>query len=167
MTPRAERSCRRPLLVAGGVGLGVVLAAAGNLLSISLPGPRTQHWAGHLSFAVGMTVLLGTAWRARPAWPGRRAGVISWLPAIGLAVLLAGQLIEAMGAFGWAEFDGYLVVDDRLAQLHQIGILLFPPGLLLLVAGLGLGAARHFWNGKPGPGQARPETPESGEGSWR
>lgn len=123
------------LLAAAIFSTTVAVGGASIVQATTSPG-RVQHSDVHLIIAVGLAVLIITSWRAKatastnwiPSWSAR-------LIVAGLCILAGGQLLEALGAYGWAEFDGYQVVNLRLALLHSIGIRLFPVGLLTVLAG--------------------------------
>lgn len=71
-------------------------------------------------------------------WPPAKAGLVSrgarYVLLVGIGVFLAGQILEAAGAFG---YSGYRRISD-LVRLHDVGVILGPAGLLLAIAGLGL-----------------------------
>ena len=124
------------LLLAGGVVAAVAIAVGGALaVSALTPIPRLQHSGSHVSFTAGLAVLVIAVWRFGSARAPRGTGSVTKLLTAGLAIILAGQLLEGIGAFGWAEYDGYLVVNPGLALVHKVGMALFVPGFVTLIAG--------------------------------
>jgi hypothetical protein len=90
------------------------------------------HAASHLVVGLPALLLLFSSPRWRQPAPGRSGSVARKLAVIGLGLLAGGQLLEAIGAFG---FEGYARQYDWLATLHDISMVLGPPGLLLLLLG--------------------------------
>ena len=74
-------------------------------------------------------MLWSRRWRHPPNGLARR---LRWALLAGLSVTLLGQLLEAIGAFGYP--------DDRptnaLEKLHDLGIVIGPVGLVLLIFAL-------------------------------
>jgi hypothetical protein len=107
-------------------GLTLVDHAALNILA--------RHVGTHAAAGLGGIVLLASAIFV---WP-RAHGIGRWARrtlTAGLVVILIGQGLEAVGAFGYDPDDGYLVTSDPLAQVHAGGLMLFPPGVVVFLAG--------------------------------
>ncbi len=90
------------------------------------------HAASHLVVGLPALLLLFSSPRWRQPAPGRGGSVARKLAVTGLGLLAGGQLLEAIGAFG---FEGYVRQYQWLATLHDISMVLGPPGLLLLLLG--------------------------------
>jgi len=135
--------------VSASVLLAVVIAVGGGLGIASLVTQVVWRHAGsHLAFGLAALILLISAVYLWPRPEGRQKWARGVLTA-GVVALTAGQVFEAVGAFGYAADDGNLVVNPTVANLHTIGILFFPIGMLLVlggalsVLGVGLWARRH------------------------
>jgi hypothetical protein len=97
---------------------------------------RYRHAGQHGALFLGALVLLASALFL---WPQPRGGAEVWLRRVlllGLASLLAGNLLEGIGAYGYALDDGYVVVNQPLREVHNVGIIFTPIGMLALLIGL-------------------------------
>lgn len=82
-----------------------------------------------------MSVLLACALFV---WPRSPATASPWLHralVIGLICLLTGNVLEMVGAFGYAPDNGYEVVNRPLTTLHAIGVLFSPLGFIAVLLG--------------------------------
>jgi hypothetical protein len=80
---------------------------------------------------IALFVLGFLLWRWLPSLARREASIARWLLALGLAVVVVGQLLEVIGASG---YDG----DDRvsgLATVHDVGVPLTPVGMVFAFLG--------------------------------
>lgn len=106
-----------------------ILLIAGNVLA---DGGAAGHLRLHAVMAIVLLAVAGVlAWR----WP--TSGIATLAPAIGLALLAGAQLLEAVGAAGFAADN-----DTRrssLAALHDAGLSVSPIGMVATVVGVGIG----------------------------
>ncbi len=113
-------------VIAAAVACAVVVLAASIVFDGRLD---THHAQFHAVIAVvllgGSVVLL----RARPA-----LGIGARALMLGFIAFAVAQLVEAAGAFGFGA-DGYAQVNGMVA-LHDLGLELAAPGLLLFGAGV-------------------------------
>lgn len=95
-------------------------------------GDEAGHAASHLAVAVPALLLLSFSSK----WRGRAAGGLGSLAhkvvVTGLVLVGGGQVLEAIGAFG---FEGYARQYDWLATLHDTAMFSGPPGILLVLIG--------------------------------
>jgi hypothetical protein len=120
--------------VASSVVVCVVLAAALITVAFVLPlRGNVDHAAGHLSLAVPVLLLLVWALlRWPPAGAELAARIARGTLLAGLAIAGVGLVIEAVGAFGYAD---EFAEANQLSVLHDIGVAVWPVGLLALMAG--------------------------------
>jgi hypothetical protein len=92
----------------------------------------------YLSVAVPALLLGGAGIWLWPH-PSSRLGKVARIVVLaGLALLVLGNALEAIGIWGWS-WNGagqYVVTDQSLAQTHQLGRLGSGPGELTLVVGI-------------------------------
>ncbi len=90
-----------------------------------------SHFGYHLaaSILLGGIVLWSRRWRQPP---DELARTLRWVLLAGIAVTLIGQLLEAIGAFGYTEDRP----TNALENLHDLGVVVGPLGLVLLIFGL-------------------------------
>ena len=129
MTPMALHE--HPIV--GGVAGAVILAAVLVALWLALPlSGRSEHAVSHLALGVPVALLVVLAVKTWPApVSGLPASLARKLLLVGLAFLGGGQLIEAIGAFGYDDYD----VRNGLAVFHEMGVLIGPLGIVLTMAG--------------------------------
>jgi hypothetical protein len=122
------------------IGLSVLGVAAlmAVLIALALMVPMSnnaEHFSGHLALGIPLLFMLVLVWRA---WPGPGPDVAGRLARgtlfAGLAVAGVGLLVEAVGAFGYGD-DGFGRAN-ALAELHAVGVVLWPVGFVLLMAGV-------------------------------
>ena len=115
-------------LVGGAAFAGVAALSSFRLSDVG------EHAAGHAIGMVAAGLLLALIIRlwppVSPDFPSRAARSLLGL---GAAAFLAGQLLEVIGACG---YDGN-EQTSALARLHEVGVVVSPPGLLLALAGAG------------------------------
>ena len=89
------------------------------------------HFGYHLaaSIVLGGIVLWSRRWRQPPDELARR---LRWALLAGVAVTLIGQLLEALGAFGYPDARP----TNALENLHDLGVVVGPLGLVLLIFAL-------------------------------
>lgn len=124
-----------------------LLAATLTTVAFVLPlSGNIEHAVGHLSLAVPLLLLL--TWgllRWPPAGPEIAARLARGTLFAGLAIAGLGLVTEAVGAFGYAA-DQVTEAND-LSVLHDIGVALWPLGLMAFMAGAvmsgGVGLARR------------------------
>ena len=107
---------------------------------------RYRHAGQHGALFLGALVLLASALFL---WPQPRDGAEVWfrrLLLIGLASLLTGNLLEGIGAYGYALDDGYAVVNQPLRDVHNGGVMFTPIGMLALLIGLLGTLATRVWS---------------------
>ena len=90
-----------------------------------------SHFGYHLaaSIVLGGIVLWSGRWTQPPDELARR---LRWALLAGLAVTLIGQSLEAIGAFGYPDNRP----TNALENLHNLGVIVGPLGLLLLIFAL-------------------------------
>jgi hypothetical protein len=121
-----------------GVSVAVIAALMAVLVGLSLTVPMSvnaEHFSGHLAIGVPLLLLLilvvrtwprpGSEWAARLA----RGTLLAGLGVAGLGVL-----IEGVGAFGYTD-DGSGRANG-LADLHAVGVAVWPVGFVLLLVGM-------------------------------
>ncbi len=122
------------------IGLSVfgVAALMPVLIALALTVPMSanaEHFSGHVVLGIPLLFMLVLVLRA---WPGPGPDVAGRLARrtlfAGLAVAAVGLLVEAVGAFGYAH-DGFARAN-ALVELHAIGVVLWPVGFVLLLAGV-------------------------------
>jgi len=138
-TATTNARARRILLgVIGAVAVAAVLLwlAAGVVSS----GEAASHAQLH---AVSALAMLGIGGAIVARWG--RAGLIAFAPAIGFTLFATAQVVEGLGALGYAPDNE--TPESGLADLHDVGLALTGPVLVALFAGiaisLGLVVARR------------------------
>ena len=125
----------------GSLILGVAVSVAVIVLVATLVRhDRYQHLGQHLAIGLGLAVVLAASIRV---WPPARPGAERWFRWTiqgAVAAGICGQVMEAIGAFGFALDDGYTQTNQALANVHDIGLAFGPLGMLALLVGL-LGTA--------------------------
>lgn len=111
---------------------GVLAALVWFLVAGMLAEPESAEHARLHAAIVAMLLLVAGAIRTR--WPS--AGLASWAPAVGLSLLAVGQAFEAIGAIGF-DASG----RQGLAELHDIGLMITPLGMVATVIGITIGLA--------------------------
>lgn len=131
---RAGRLRRHPYFAAAALAAAAAFTGVAVLSRLRLS-DTASHAASHGVGIVAAGLFLALV---LTMWPRPRADLTSrgvrHTLLLGIAIFLAGQILEAAGAFG---YDGYRRVG-RLARLHDVGVILGPAGLLLALAGFGL-----------------------------
>lgn len=130
-----------------GLIVGGVLAAIGWFLMAGALADAEASDHARLHAAI-VAVLLLVAGTIRARWPS--AGLASWAPTVGLILFAAGQAFEAVGAIGY-DATG----RQKLAELHDVGLMITPLGLVATVVGItislavgpGRGAGAARWVG--------------------
>lgn len=98
--------------------------------------------SGHATFHASLSsVLLAVAGAILVAWPD--AGLATRAPAAGLVLFAATQLVESLGAFGYASDNDTRV--NAMVVLHDLGVGLAAVGLPAVVIGLGVGLGLAAW----------------------
>lgn len=127
---------RHPYLASGVLVSAALFAGIAVLSRLGLsdtPAHAASHVVGIVAAGLFVTLIF-------VVWPEPTADVVSrgarYVLLVGVAIFLAGQVLEAAGAFG---YEGYRRVGS-LARLHDAGALLGPAGLLLAMAGAGFTA---------------------------
>jgi hypothetical protein len=96
---------------------------------------NAEHFSSHVALGIPLLFMLVLV---RRAWPGPGPDVAGRLARgtllAGLAVAGVGLLVEAVGAFGYAD-DGFGRAN-ALVELHAVGVVLWPVGFVLLLAGV-------------------------------
>ncbi len=119
------------VLVAG----ATILLIAANMFA---DGGAADHLRVHAVMALVLLAVAGLiAWR----WPS--AGIPTVAPAVGLVLFGGAQLLEAVGAAGFAADN-----DTRrssLAELHDVGLAVSPIGMVAAVVGVGIGVGVALW----------------------
>jgi hypothetical protein len=96
---------------------------------------NADHAGFHVALGVPLLVLLGLALTTWPSPGAHRAPrIVRIVLLVGIAVFAAGQLLEALGAFGY-EDDGLGTAND-LVLFHDLGVALGPAGFVLMLAGV-------------------------------
>ena len=129
-----------------GASVAGVAALMAVLIALALTAPlsgNAEHFSGHAAMGIPlllMLVLVMRTWpRPGPELAGRLArGILLG----GLAVSGVGVLVEAVGAFGYAEAG--FGRANALVELHDIGVMLWPIGFVLLLAGAIMAAGVRF-----------------------
>ncbi len=122
---------RHPIAVtvAGALVFAVVVAQVG--LALTMP-DEWQHVLSHTGPGIAALFLVAAS---RRMWPppaaSRPSRVSRTVLVIGLALFGVGQIVEAVGAFG---YSGNTRVSN-LALVHDVGVVLSPVGLLVTLAG--------------------------------
>ncbi len=125
---------RHPYFAAAAIAAAATFTGVAVLSRLRLS-DTVSHAASH-----GVGILAGGLFLAivLTMWPRARADAVSrgarYILLVGIGVFLAGQILEAAGAFG---YSGYRRIGG-LARLHDVGVILGPAGLLLALAGFGL-----------------------------
>lgn len=169
--------------------VGLFVAALAWISSVTLD-EQVFNFARYLSVAVPALLLVVAASWLWPR-PSNRLGKVARVVILaGLALLVLGNALEAIGIWGWS-WNGsgrYVVSNESLAQAHELGRLGSAVGELLLVVGALLVIANvaqrrrspgHMspyreTTSAPDPGQALTETsatqqpnePHWGEPDW-
>lgn len=121
------------------VGVSVASTAALMLVlivvALAVPmSPTAEHFSGHVAVGLPLAVLLVLALRM---WPRPTPDLAAWLARgtllAGLGIAGAGQLTEAIGAFGFTT-DGFGPANG-LAVLHDAAVVVSPIGIVLLLVG--------------------------------
>lgn len=121
-----------------GLIVGGVLAAIGwFLVAGTLADAEAADHARLHAAMVAVLLLVAGAIRAR--WPS--AGLASWAPTVGLLLFATGQAFEAIGAIGY-DATG----RQMLAELHDVGLMVTPLGLVATVIGITISLA--LWPGR-------------------
>lgn len=120
-----------PVSVAGTAVLLLML----TVVALTVPMNGTvEHFSQHLVLGLPLLLLLVLAlgWWPRPA-PEFAARLARGVLVAGLAIAGVGVLAEAIGAFGFTA-NGYGRAN-ALADLHDVAVLVWPLGLVLVMAG--------------------------------
>lgn len=113
--------------------LGGIAAALGwFLVAGTLADAEAADHAQLHATIVAVLLLVAGAIRAR--WPA--AGLASWAPTVGLLLFATGQAFEALGAIGYDAAG-----RQKLAELHDVGLMVTPLGLVATVVGIAIGLA--------------------------
>lgn len=103
------------------------------VLALTLPlGENAEHAGGHL--AIGTPLLLLLVWailRWPPPGPEFASRLARGALLTGFGVASAGLVIEAVGAFGYA--DGFGATNSL--SLHDVGVALWPVGFVAMMVG--------------------------------
>ncbi len=124
---------RHPVAVSV-VGIAALMAIL-VALALTVPmGVNAEHFSGHLAMGIPLLLMLALVLRT---WPrpgsGKAARLARGTLLTGLGIAGVGLLAEAIGAFGYAD-DGFGRAN-ALADLHAVGVGLWPVGSVLLLAG--------------------------------
>jgi hypothetical protein len=121
-------------LVGAGVALAALLLAVADLLA---DGGASSHARSHAAIALGVLIAAGAILWVRPVGgPAGRALVIAFM------LVAAGQLIEGVGALGYAADNDTRHSD--LALAHDVGSMVAPVALLSLAVAVGIAAAARI-----------------------
>ena len=134
------RSVLRSSITARIVAIGFILALTQLLVAeVIAEGEATGHaWFHVLFFALpALVVAAGVI----VLWPN--AGLASRIPVIGLLALAAAQLIESVGAMGFAADNDARV--SGIVVLHDLGLGLSAIGMIAAILGLGVGSGLASW----------------------
>jgi hypothetical protein len=117
--------------------VGLFVVALVCITSIALS-DQVFYFARYLSVAVPALLLVATAVWLWPR-PSNRLGKVARVVILaGLALLVLSSVVEAIGIWGWS-WNGagrYVVTNQGLAQIHDLGRLGSGLGELSLVAGV-------------------------------
>ena len=118
--------------VAGAAALMLVL----TVLALTVPmSVNAEHFSGHVALAVPLLFLLVLVLRRWPRPAPELAGRLArGTLAAGLAIAGVGLLTEAVGAFGFSESVSGRA--NALAVLHDVGVVVWPIGFVLLMVGV-------------------------------
>lgn len=122
---------RHPIAVtvAGALVFAVVAVQVGLTAPV---GDEWQHALAHVGPGVSATFLIVAIRRLWPAPTDTASRAARTVLTVGLALFAAGQIVEAAGAFG---YRGNTRVSG-MARLHDVGVVLTPVGLLVILAGV-------------------------------
>ena len=104
-------------------------------VQLALAAPVDQQWGHALSHSGPAVSAAFLAVASRRLWPepaDTASRAARRVLAVGLVVFAAGQIVEAAGAFG---YRGNTRVST-LARLHDVGVVLSPVGLFVILAGV-------------------------------
>lgn len=121
----------------------VSLAIAVTVALVALMGARgidddsrLGHFGFHAAYAASFGILF---YSSRRVWPSPRDGVERGFRktlVLGFALAFIGSILESLGAFGYADNDGYIITNDVLADVHGIALVFTIPGFLAILLGL-------------------------------
>jgi hypothetical protein len=148
--------------------VGLFLAALAWISSIALD-EQVFNFARYLSVAVPALLLVVAASWLWPR-PSNRLGKVARIVILaGLALLVLGNALEAIGIWGWS-WNGsgrYVVSNESLAQTHELGRLgsavgepLLVVGVLLVIANV---AQRRRSSGHMSPYRETTSAPDPGQ----
>ena len=146
-TTRPPRS--RPSVDVMVVGAGIVLSMA-LLAGAGIVAPGTD--TGHARFH-GSTALMALLVAAGILWVRPSRTLANRAPVVGLVALAVAMLVESVGALGFGP-DGYGRVND-LVVLHDLGLLLTPLAMIVMVVALAISAGAVIWRRAAGSNAAR------------
>jgi hypothetical protein len=120
-----------------GVSVAGIAALMAVLVVLALTVPMSgnaEHFSGHLAMGIPLLLLLVLVLRAWPR-PGSElaARLARGTLLAGLGVAGVGLLAEGIGAFGYAADESGRA--NALADLHAVGVGIWPVGFVLLLAG--------------------------------
>lgn len=124
----AARWSRSTLVVGGGIILAIALLAGAGILAES---QATDHARLHAAVALAVLLLAGAILGVRP-----RPGTPSRAMIIGLVLFAGAQLLESVGALGYAA-DNDTRRND-LAIAHDVGLVATPIAMLALVVAVAI-----------------------------
>lgn len=128
-----KRTAPRHTALVATFGCLVLVVALSVLVAAVVPGANPRHAADHLAVALPLLLLIVILLRVAPAPKPTRLGRWGrWAVVIGLSLMTASLVAEAVGAFG---YDGDAVRNATLQAIHNNTFVVDFPGMLAVLVG--------------------------------